>query len=391
MYQIARHAVNRRFIMNFSWISAFLLSQISVASTDVLLLPLKQEVCGALVREDFNVDALDPKKWRTVISHQKGIGVDIDQGELRFSGTLVGDPKFPLSSNFHQTTHIDTQSFRDRDVCLAVRMKMPSGVAATPGVHVINAHLCGVHPDTFAEVLYGRVDGAELGRMMKRHWGIDKRISKMYPGAINGPHQDAEGWWLAVSDADPWGASKVIGEPLPPIGNEGDQFHDVLVEYDEPTSSASAFIKLDSGWTQLGHPHRMVRGMSWVELKMYNFTETYGTYHEARFDDCRLYPHPKRHPIRVIVTEAGHPYPSPTLKFVLLTSDGKTKVSEGFTDEVGTVDLAVDADAWFDFPQPALLQFYDGDEMKGQCRIESHGVEGLYPDDVWILHLPLRD
>ena len=95
--------------------------------------------------------------------------------------------------------------------------------------------------------------------------------------------------------------------------------------------------------------------------------------------------------MRIIVTEAGHPYPSPTLKFVLLTSDGNTKVSEGYTKDFGWVDLSVDTKAWVDFPQAALVQFYEGEEMKGQCKIESHDVEGLYPNDVWVLNLPLRD
>ena len=361
------------------------------APNEAPFLHLKQVVCGALVRENFNTVELDTDKWRVIISQPNSVGVDIDQGELRFSGTLVANEKLPLSSNFHQTTHIDTGPFRERDVCMAVRMKNPSGVADTPGIHVINAHLCGIHPDTYAEILFGRIDGDERGEMMRRHWGINKRLRKLYPAAISGPHEGAEGWWLMVSDADPWGAWKVIGEPIPPIGDEKDRFRDVLVEYDEPTSSASAFIKLDSGWVQLGHSHPMIRGMSFVEMKMYNITETFGTYHEARFDDCRLYPHPKRHPIRVILTEAGHPYPSPTLKFVLLTSDGKTKVSEGYTKDFGWVDLSVHTEAWVDFPQPALIQFYEGKEMKGQCKIESHDVEGLYPDDVWVLNLPLKD
>jgi len=361
----------------------------SSSSKEAPLIPMQQVVCGALARDDFNSGKLDPRIWRTVISNPDGIQVEVDQGELCFRGTLDPVPKGQLPSKFYQTTHVDTPPSRETDVCAAVRMKIPSGIAETPGYHAVKAHLCGLHPDTYAEVLLGRVDGPETGRLMKKYWGANKEISRKYPGAINIPPPDSEGWWFEVNNCDPMGASEVVGKPLALRGDERERFYEVLLTYDKPTGLASAQIKLDEGWTQIGHSEPIIHNLSWVELKYYNITETHGTYHEARFDDCRLYLNPKRHPVRFIATMEGAPYRTEPLRFVLLTHDGKTKIGEGLADETGLADVSVDSPEWFVFPQAALVHIYEGEKLIARSRIESNGVDGLYPHDVWVVHFDL--
>ena len=45
----------------------------SASDGQVPLKPIRQAVCGALARDDFNSGQLDPRIWRTVISNPDGI------------------------------------------------------------------------------------------------------------------------------------------------------------------------------------------------------------------------------------------------------------------------------------------------------------------------------
>ena len=186
---------------------------------------------------------------------------------------------------------------------------MPSGISAEPGAHVVNVHLCGVEPDCYSEVLFGKLEAAAQEALMLEY------------GKRQVPYQDARGWWFGIINQDPgrfwW---RVSGNPIPELGKERNQFYDVLVDYDESTRLSRGFLRLGEKWVQLGEPELVVRGVSKIELKLTNVTPLHGTYREARFDDCRLYPNPRNHPVRVIVKRQASPYLGPRLRVELRTA-----------------------------------------------------------------------
>ncbi len=149
-------------------------------------------------------------------------------------------------------------------------------------------------------------------------------------------------------------------------------------------------------WVQLGKALPLFRSLTAVELKTINVTPLHGAYREARFDDCRLYPNPKRNPIRLVLTSANPklhqgpqnydlPYLGPKLRVALYSYDGSQRISEGHTDQNGMVLLSVDTLVWVAFPVSAMFRIFRGDEELARSRIEASGVDGVYPGDVWVL------
>jgi hypothetical protein len=134
-----------------------------------------------------------------------------------------------------------------------------------------------------------------------------------------------------------------------------------------------------------------------VKLKIMDVTPLHGTHREARFHDCRLYPNPRHNRVRFVAVD-DHPvrfpavtgapygllYRGPRIRMALYTADGINKISEGYTDGEGMVDLPVDTPLWVAFPAAALVRFYRGEDEVAISSIKCQGVKGLYPDDVWV-------
>jgi hypothetical protein len=340
---------------------------------------LKQEVCGALLRDNFDNNRIDPTIWDRAETSEPGLKIEADRGELCLRGT-IGELRKDASLSHLRQAYVVSRAFREVDVCLAVKMKMPSGINPGPDNHVINAHLCGVAPDTYPEILLGKQDGPDMERLSRLYW-----LPKKY--------KSARGWWMAAMhlDTDPnaywW---KIVGDPLPEFGDEENQFHDALLVYDEKLGAAGAFVKNGPRWRQLGSPEPIIHNLTRVELKLYVLTDRPGGKYDARFDNVRLYPNPKRHPIRLIAVDTSEPFGSnpahvEPLECSLYTEDGTQLVSKGKTNVGGAVELPVDSPAWMAFPVGAMIKATQGGRVVGSGRITAHDVEGLYPGDVWIL------
>ena len=335
---------------------------------------ISQAVCGAYLRDDFNSGRIDPAIWRTWVN-DPGFRVEIDRGELCLRGTSAQLPEAELRKNaalLARYVGVYSQPRAQVDVHVAVGVKMPSGIASDPGAHVVNVHLCGVEPDCYAEVLFGKLESKPLEKWAKDYNGF------------RCPYQDARGWWFSITNQDPgrywW---RVSGRPLPELGDERTTFHDVLVTYDEPTRLSRGFVKAGERWVQLGEPEHVILGFSRVELKLTDPTPLFGTYREARFNDFRLYPNPKRNPIRFVVRAKAAPYRGPTLRVALYTPDRAHRVSEGYTDQDGIAYLSVSSPHWLAFPVSAMVRIFQGAREIGKASIEAQGVKGLYPGDVW--------
>ena len=343
--------------------------------TEPPLVQIRQSACGALLRDDFNSSTINQAVWNAS-SQDPGVRVEIDGGELCLRGTSAPLSKDVLAENpgaLYRYAGLYSRAFPQVDAALAVRVKMPSGISSEPGNHVVNVHLCGVHPDCYSEVLFGKVDAKVNEKNLKEYLGWEQR------------YQDARGWWFNIVNQEPGGyAWRVSGQPLAEQGNERERFYDVLVDYDEPSRLSRGFLKVGEQWVQLGKAESVIRGISVIELKITNVTPLHGAFREARFDDCRLYPNPRRNPIRFVVQEGGQPYRGPRLRVALYTQEGTRKVSEGETDQQGMGYLSVAESSWVAFPVSAMVRISQQGKEIARSIIEAKGVEGLYPSDVWV-------
>lgn len=340
-----------------------------------------QAVCGALLRDDFNGGQINQCFWRRWLT-DPGIHVEIQNGELCIRGTSEQIPDNVLRKDpvmLWRYVGITSIPITQVDVSLAVRVKAVSGISEEPGLHAVSVHLCGVAPDTYPEVLFGKLGGKDTQEL----------IHKYVPGiADDVRYPDVRGWFLAVINQDKGDNEYLVsGTPLPEQGDERRSFHDVLLDYNEQTSLSRAVVKLGGHWVQLGKPERLVHALTVVELKIMDVTPLYGAAREARFDDCRLYPNASHNPMKLVVITQPYNlrYRGPRLRVALYTDDGAHKVSEGFTDQDGTVKLPVDTPSWVVFPVSAQLRIFRGETEVARSSIEAHEVDGLYPGDVWVL------
>ncbi len=350
-----------------------------------------QAACGALLCDDFESGAINKNVWNISVE-DPGIHVTIQDGELCIRGKSAEIPKaeqYRKEVRLWRFAGLTSRPFPQTDVSLAVRVKIPSGISDEPGLHGVSIHLCGVSPDSYPEVLFGKVEGKATEEVLHE-------FAKGTPDDV--PYPDARGWFLGIINQEHGDYRYLISDqPLPEQGDERSTFHDVLVEYDAQRKLARAFLKIGERYRQLGKAEHLFRGLTQVELKMMDVTPLYGAYREAHFDDCRLYLNPRHNPVRFIAVE-DHParfpaatgapygllYRGPRIRVALFTADGVNKISEGYTDGNGMVELPVDTSLWVAFPVAATVRFYRGEHEVARSAIKTRGVEGLYPGDTWV-------
>ncbi len=350
-----------------------------------------QAACGVLLCDDFESDAINRNLWSLSVE-DPGIQVTVRQGELCIRGTsaqILKTDLYKKEVKLWRFAGLTSHPFPQIDVSLAVRVKMLSGISSEPGLHGVCIHLCGVSPDTYPEVLFGKVEGKATEEILHE-------FAKGTPDDV--PYPDARGWFLGIINQEQGDYRYLIsGQPIPEQGDERRDFHDVLVEYDGQKKLARAFLKIGEGYRQLGKEEPLFRGLTQVELKIMDVTPLHGTHREARFDDCRLYPNPRHNPVRFVAVD-DHPirfpavtgapygllYRGPRIRVALYTADGINKISEGYTDGEGMVDLPVDTPLWVAFPAAVMVRFYRGEDEVARSSIKCQGVKGLYPADVWV-------
>ena len=218
------------------------------------MVELEQAACGALLRDDFNSGEIDTALWRAS-SLDPGIKVEIENGELCIRGTSALIPEEKLRSDLAALSRyagLYSRSFSQVDVALAVKVKTPSGISHDPGAHVVNVHLCGVHPDCYSEVLFGKLEAEPSEKLLRDYSG--RHV----------PYQDARGWWFGIINQDPgrfwW---RVSGEAIPEQGDERERFYEVVVDYDEPTRLSRAYLNLGNRWVRLGNRRQFFEVCRW--------------------------------------------------------------------------------------------------------------------------------
>ena len=169
-----------------------------------------------------------------------GIKVTFEKGQLCIRGKsaqISNTELYKKEVKLWRFAGLTSHSFPQTDVSLAVRVRIPSGISAEPGLHGVSIHLCGVSPDTYPEVLFGKVEGRATEEILHEY-------AKGTPDDV--PYPDARGWFLGITSMESGDDRYLIsGQPLPEQGDERSKFHDVLVEYDT-TKDAGARLPENS-------------------------------------------------------------------------------------------------------------------------------------------------
>ena len=101
----------------------------------------------------------------------EGLRVSIEDGELSIQGTSARVHEEELLRDevkLWRFAGLTSRPFPQTDVALAVRLKLPSGISKEPGAHAVSAHLCSAHPDTTAEILFGKLEGKAMEAIIQQ-------------------------------------------------------------------------------------------------------------------------------------------------------------------------------------------------------------------------------
>lgn len=279
-------------------------------------------------------------RWR-VWNTDKGISIRQEDGML----VIAGRSTIPEGLNFNGLVG---RVHGDTDVVLVAEMKAVSPAVELPGFHVGMVHLCGSSPDYFNELCFGREHDGSVGWVQRHANGKDEPL-----------------------------------QSIPPRGDERERFYTVRLEHDAANETSRGWLKVGDEWLEVGEARPLVMSSAKVELKVN--VPTLDAEVECRFDNCRMYGRPQTHPLRVLL----HPSPFSPVDVskarVELYLDGQDEpAAEGAPDRFGWVNLTLPADRAY----PAAGRFViKTDSGKFEHSVESKGVEGLYPGDVWSAQL----
>ena len=301
---------------------------------------------GAYLVESFLDDGIDMSKWQFWLM-DPSMRIEMGQGFLHIYGkTSVGKRAF---------TGLTTRQLYPADAMLITEMSMPCKYDQR-GTFGFVTHLCNrllgdevktlSIPDNNCEVTFGHMD-EKLG------WFF---------------------WWYNHSGREfhKWVKEE---EPLKPFGDEDSAFRTVRLSYDVETRELEGAILDGDGWIRIGRPVRFLKLFSSIELKIDAQAE--GLDLDLRVRNCRLFPSPRRNPVKVFV---GGPSPKVGVVVELLDLDDRPLAkSEVNSDGLAIIHLPPDAD----FPLSGRFRVMLDQEVIDGMEIISKGVHGIYPGDFY--------
>lgn len=323
--------------------------------------------CGAWLTETF--DGAEPNLtiWRVWHSDPARVGLRVAGGrfELTATGAIGHNGLWQLAATKY------------KDVVLVARLDART---EGPDPHPLALHLCGGDgshsPDHWTELLmYDQGDQARFS-----YWST----------APNGAF---------TFDA----ASERV---LDRTATEGFL---AKVEMDGSSNLATTWVHDGRRWQQVGPAVELLLRTVHCEVKLRGGAPPRGpgeTRTTGWFDDVRLYPRPRSHPVGVrLVREDGSPIWSrgaaeawppkirlgdgpersiEDLSVELWTADGATRVAAVRSQNMGYYMLPLKDAPWDVYPVSARLRVVvDGRPLGQDQLVQVDGLKGLYPDDVW--------
>ena len=193
------------------------------------------------------------------------------------------------------------------------------------------------------------------------------------------------------------------------------------LELDAGNNLCTPWVYDGKSWRQLDDPiellvrtihceikvlHREAPGLLWTPSGSENAQTT------AWFDDVRIYPRPRTHPVmvRLVLKDGSSPLfrtatgtviwppkfqvaggPERSVEDIVVqlwTADGKRRISSVQSQLEGWYLLPLKDAPWDLYPQGARIRLLlDGKVWGQEVEIPVRGLDGLYPDDVWDLVL----
>ncbi|MCU0963372.1 MAG: hypothetical protein MUF48_25050 [Pirellulaceae bacterium] len=320
---------------------------------------------GAILVEDFDSRDLDLTRWRVWQNHPDRTTVRPDGGRLR----ITARGRIAMEGLWGLTTA------KYKDVVLVGEMDIRSTGAAP---HRLALHLCGGDglrsPDHWVEILMSDLgDKARFFPSTALPAGLDRRPDQY----IELPHPPGQGFLCRLTLS-------------------GD------------TNLTELEVKAPDGWRRICDPIELPLRTVHTEVKLHSqLGSARGdkeTTSQAWFDNVRIYPRPPSHHIgiRLVRPDGNHIWvrqnggwppkitdPQGRLRSIedievqLRTEDG-TVVSSVRSAHMGFYLLPLKDAPWDVYPVAAEVRvLLDGTSLGEPLKIECHGLNGLYPDDVY--------
>jgi hypothetical protein len=250
-----------------------------------------------------------------------------------------------------------------------------------PAPHRLALHLCGGDgarsPDHWVEIdLVDLGDQARFSPMAALPLGLDRQQDRF----LDLPHPAGRGFLCRLSLS-------------------GD------------TNLVELSVKTDDGWRVICPPVALPLRTVHTEVKLHGShaaplgAANVVTESQAWFDNVRIYPRPDSHHVGIrlvrpdgreiwyrendgwppkIIDAQGQVRSIEDLEVQLWTADGKAQVAAIRSANMGFYLLPLKDAPWNVYPVAAEIRvLLDGKPLGSPLRIESQGVRGLYPDDVY--------
>lgn len=323
---------------------------------------------GAILAEDFDGPRLDRSRWRVWQQNADRTSVRLEHGRLVLEGQdLLG----------HNGLW-GLVAAKYKDVVLVGEMDIRSH---GPAPHRLALHLCGGDdarsPDHWAEInLVDLGEKARFSAMAALPVGFARHEDKF----LELPHPAEQGFLCRLSLH---GTTNLVELEV----QAGDAWQAVCPPIELPLRTVHTEIKLhgNHGWP--------------------GPDQAAGSSSRAWFDNVRIYPRPESHHVGVrlvrpdggpiwfreddgwppkITDAAGKIRSIEDLEVQLWTEGGKTQVASVRSANMGFYLLPLKDAPWDVYPVAAEIRVVlDGQPLGPPLRIESQGVRGLYPDDVY--------
>ena len=328
------------------------------------LVGVKLRERGAHLVEGFDTTEIDKNRWRLWVMDPDRTSLRVESGRffVEGHGTLDHNGLWQLNPAKY------------KDVVLVARMDIRSQ-GQSP--HECLLHLCGGDmprsPDHWVEI--SMTDEGNSARF--------KVLAAVPEGVF---HQ---------------------GQQFVLLSRRGKDGFLAKLELDAGTNLCSASVWDGNEWREIIEPVELSLRTTHCELKIRRSKPPKGaeTHSVAWFDDVRIYPRPKTHPVLFsLVRKDGSPpwrredgrWP-PTIQVTgqrersiadlvveLRTADGKRLISRVQSKNLGYYMLSLKNAPWNVYPVAAKVRILlDGKVLGKEIEIPSQGLSGLYPDDVW--------